>query len=142
MSNSNHSNANPNANANTNTKTHVADDLFEGARHSLDALAKSFEQGLAEQVAETASASVSEIEKASRALVARLRSRPLKDVERARLLTELRELRRRAYVCAALAESQALYLQWGQESSFMAREYTAAGRIASESAHSAKEWEV
>ena len=46
---------------------------------------------------------------------------------RVEFIAALRDLQRAAHVCAALSESEALYLRWGQTTARPAREYSARG---------------
>lgn len=82
------------------------------------------------------------LEKRARILAARLRGRgDLAEAERERYLNVLRELSRAAHVVAALSESEALYLRWGQTSARPVQGYTSSGEAATAASPQAR-WEA
>ena len=82
------------------------------------------------------------LETEARAVLEELRlGQTIGNGERSRFLEELRQLRLGAHTLAALSESEALYLRWGQQRARPARGYTASGE-ASQEPRTSVHWEA
>ena len=84
---------------------------------------------------------VGSLEQKLRDLVASICEKGTPSGDREALLATLRRLSHDAHVCAALAESETLYLRWRQAAKRPPREYTARGETRAAEAPSSR-WRV